>query len=374
MLPRIITPGDSRTPSTRPMRLVSIPAGHPYIERATAAAEINLLPDPPVPGAADGVWWPPAALDPTWLRVNGADIDVLHIHFGTESFPPSHLSACIDAARDTATPVIFTVHDLEHPQLGDQGSYARQLDELVPAVDALVTLTEGASEMIRARWGREATVIPHPSVLAPDAVVPSVLPSRDLTIGVMLKDLRPNVDAVGTVSAIREVIAGLHGQGVRVTAEVRMHHQVRDAAARDEIRSLCSDTDQVTLVEHERLDDRELVTAISRLDVCVLPYRHGTHSGWLELCWDLAVPVAAPSIGYYAEQHVDDTVAAYTRGDAASLERAVLALFDTSSGRPGSAGRTALVALRRTHRAITDELVASAHAALYRRVISEYRS
>ena len=34
----------------------------------------------------------------------------------------------------------------------------------------------------------------------------------------------------------------------------------------------------------------------------MLPYRFGTHSGWLEACYDLGTPVLAPDCGFYAEQ------------------------------------------------------------------------
>ena len=34
----------------------------------------------------------------------------------------------------------------------------------------------------------------------------------------------------------------------------------------------------------------------------VLPYRFGTHSGWLEACYDLGTAVVAPTCGFYAEQ------------------------------------------------------------------------
>ena len=35
----------------------------------------------------------------------------------------------------------------------------------------------------------------------------------------------------------------------------------------------------------------------------VLPYRFGTHSGWLEACFDLGTAVIAPSCGFYRQQH-----------------------------------------------------------------------
>ena len=36
--------------------------------------------------------------------------------------------------------------------------------------------------------------------------------------------------------------------------------------------------------------------------VSVLPYRFGTHSGWLEACFDLGTAVIAPSCGFYKQQ------------------------------------------------------------------------
>jgi hypothetical protein len=155
-----------------------------------------------------------------------------------------------------------------------------------------------------------------------------------------------------------------------------MHHAVRDPEAREAVRRLVGRSEAALLIEHERLEDLGLAIALSRLDVCLLPYRHGTHSGWLELCWDLGVSVAVPSgIGAYLEQHPDDTVSAYDLGDGASLERAVGELLEADgASRAGSAGRGATVADRRARRVVDDAVGAAAHAELYRRVIAERAS
>lgn len=363
-------------PTSRPIRVVSIPAAHPYVGRVSASPEIDVLEDPPVEGAPSGVWWPPVALDPSWIRDHAADADLLHIHFGTESFPPGHVTACLEAAHEVGWSVVYTVHDLEHPQLEHQGAYGAQLDELVRGADALVTLTPGAAEGIRERWGREAMVIAHPSLLSDDVDVPLVLPSAGFRVGVHLKDLRPNVDAVGVVTTLIDAVERLRRRGADVVAEIRMHHVVRDPEARDAVRRLVGRSEAALLIEHERLDDLGLAIALGRLDVCLLPYRHGTHSGWLELCWDLGVSVAVPSgIGAYLEQHPDDTVSAYDLGDGASLERAVGELLEADGAtRAGSAGRSATVAERRARRVVDDAVGAAAHAGLYRRVIAERAS
>jgi hypothetical protein len=53
---------------------------------------------------------------------------------------------------------------------------------------------------------------------------------------------------------------------------------------------------------HDFLPDDELWHYFQGLDLSVLPYRFGTHSGWLEACYDLGTTVVAPDCGYYAEQ------------------------------------------------------------------------
>ena len=358
-------------PGTAPgiVTIAAAPAGHPYVQRVTAAPGIVLLPDPAVPGAPAGVWWPPPVLDPAWIGANRAAAQVLHIHFGTESFAPGHLTDVIDTAHAVGWPVVYTAHDLEHPQLGDQAAYARQLDELVLGADAVVTLTDGAAATIGERWGRRAIVIPHPSVVAADAATPAVRSLDGIRIGVHLKDLRPNVDGPGTVRTLLGAVARLRADGLPAIAEVRLHHRVRDESAREEVRGLCAADENVVLVEHGRLSDAELAIAVSRLDAYVLPYRHGTHSGWLEMCWDLGVPVAAPLVGHYAEQHPDGSVASFATGDDSALASALRGLFsrpDVTGA--GTAERADLITSRRDLRRANDAAAAAAHATLYRRL------
>jgi hypothetical protein len=358
------------------IRVVSIPAQHPYITNVTAAAGITVLPDPRPLGAPAGVWWPPVALDPQWIRAHAATADLLHIHFGTESFTAEHLVECLSAAGEAGWPVVFTVHDLEHPQLSDQAGYRAQLDVLIPGADALLTLTEGAAAVIRSRWGRTALVVPHPAVV-PDAVVPTdstVTPT--IRVGMHLKDLRSNIDAVAMASALGDAIDRLAADGLDVSAELRLHRTVRDDGARATIRELARRHERVTLVEHERLDDAELYRAVGGLDVCVLPYQHGTHSGWLEMCWDLGTAVVAPRVGFYAEQHPDGTVVSFEPDKlGTALAEALRAAIDSPfSTRPGSPDRVGEVSRRRGLRGLQLETLTRAHLALYGDLVDAHRT
>lgn len=363
-------PGPGAVARPAAVRVVSVPAAHPYVLRATAAPGVAVLPDPTPPGAAPGQWWPPVVLDPRWVAAHAVDADLLHVHFGTESFTPQHLADTVDAAHAAGWPVVLTVHDLEHPQLADQAPYRAQLDALVAGADALITLTPGAADEVRGRWGRAALVLAHPRLLGADVALDD-LPrtTDDLTVGLHLKDIRPNVDAVGTTRRLVDAVTALARAGLPARAEVRLHREVRDPAARDAVRALCADAERVSLVEHDRLDDEALARTLARLDACVLPYTHGTHSGWLELCWDLGVPVAAPAVGYYAEQHPDGSVATVEGDDLAATLRALAAAPTTT--RAGTPERAAQVRARRAERDRTDAAVAAAHADLYRRLVAE---
>jgi hypothetical protein len=268
------------------------------------------------------------------------------------------------------------VHDLEHPQLNDQAGYRAQLDVLIPGADALFTLTEGAATEIHRRWGRTALVVPHPAVV-PDAVVPTeATVSPVIRVGMHLKDLRSNIDAVAMASALCDAIDRLNADGFDVSAELRLHRTVRDDGSRDAIRALARRGGRVTLVEHERLDDAELYRMLGGLDVCVLPYRHGTHSGWLEMCWDLGTAVVAPRVGFYAEQHPDGTVVSFEPDPlGTTLAEAIRTAVDSPlSTRPGSPDRVREVSRRRGLRGSELEALTLAHLALYGELVEAHRT
>ena len=57
--------------------------------------------------------------------------------------------------------------------------------------------------------------------------------------------------------------------------------------------------DQHDLIEvrvHPYFTDDELWDYLSSVSVSVLPYRFGTHSGWLEACFDLGTAAVVPTL------------------------------------------------------------------------------
>jgi hypothetical protein len=125
-----------------------------------------------------------------------------------------------------------------------------------------------------------------------------------------------------------------------------------------------ADDDLVDLRVHDFMSDDDLFDYLASLDVSVLPYRFGTHSGWLEACRDLGTTVVAPSCGHYADQ---GSVVTYEhdedRFDAASLHRAL----QQAVAQPGLGAMTA--GERRIQRAG----VAAFHVGLYRELMERTR-
>lgn len=344
------------------MRVAAIPAGHPYVQAVCDPAVVELLPDVLHAGVPATQWWPPRMLDADWITAHAADFDVLHLHFGMESYSVNHVAAALAAARAAGRPVVFTLHDLENPQLRDQSEHIKMLDLIVPAADELITLTPTAQREIAQRWGREARVVPHPALAS--SLLPGQ-PSAVRTVGLHLRDLRPNIDATGVVATLVRAVAVLRGAEADMRGVVYLNDDVRDDETAELITEMLPATGGVELRRTARMADDELTASIADLDASILPYSHGTHSGWLELCHDLAVPVIGPRVGHFGSQHPDDYTA-FDIGDPVSLAAAILQATDAASSRPGSAARAAAIAERVGQRRVEGAKIRAAHTMLYR--------
>lgn len=278
--------------------VASVPAGHSYVRNisdARATPEFRVLPDPPVPGAAAGEWWPHRSLEPAWLHAHHDRFDLLHLHFGYEHRSTSELRATVEALRAQGKPLVLTVHDLRNPHQADPGPHRAALDVLVPAADAVITLTPGAAARIAGEWGRRAKVVPHPHVVEPARARLASRRGADdsFVVGVHAKSVRANCDAVAVAEQLARTVATLPGARLLV-------HAHDDDGGRRAAGELARRGVPVTV--RPRFSDAELFDYLESLDVSVLPHRFGTHSGWLEACYDLGTTVLAPDCGFFDEQ------------------------------------------------------------------------
>lgn len=331
--------------SVLPIRLVTVPAAHPYV---TA-----VRPDGVLPVAVDRVvgWDPDPFLDagsvPSWA---GA-ADLVHLHFGFDHLDADAMRRWTDAVRAAGVPLVLTAHDLRNPHHTDPAPHTAVLDVLMERAAAVVTLTDGAAREIDGRWGRTAEVIPHPTLVDPAATAD--VPTEPGLVAVHLKSLRRNL--CDPIDLVRAAAAGAAVGGGRLRVDV--HPEAMDDPRLQGLR----DEPGLEVAVHPRFDDDELERYLRRAHVTVLPHRWGTHSGWLELARDLGTAVVAPSCGHYRDQWAQ--VHGYTNDeqqglDPGSLAAAVAAAV--AAPPPEPADRTVRLAEAAAGRA--------RHAALYREV------
>lgn len=312
-----------------PIRVLSVPAGHVYVRHLSALEpdEVVRLPDAPVSdGVAAAPWWPPSALAADWVRDHRDEFDLAHVHFGFDARSQGDLAAWVEELRRSGKPLVYTVHDLRNPHHDDPTLHDAHLDVLVPAADAVITLTPGAATTIERRWGRRPLVLPHPHVVPLERVGRPRPPRDDFVVGVHLKSLRAGMDPAPVVEVLAKLVPTLPGARLRLdvhTDVVTPGHPRHDPATRQLLHEVAA-IDEVELVVHDYFSDDELWDYLVSLDLSVLPYRHGTHSGWLEACHDLGTTVLAPDCGYYLEQRPGLGFALNDDGvDVATLEAAV---------------------------------------------------
>ncbi|MET3806540.1 hypothetical protein ABIB25_003556 [Nakamurella sp. UYEF19] len=300
------------------IRVASVPSGHPYVENLgdpDGGGGVVRPPDPrpAVAVVAPGQWWPPRMLDLDWLADHHDEFDVMHLHFGFDAATPTHLADWTGLLAQHRIPLVLTVHDLINPHFADPTGHQVQLDVLIPAAADLITLTPQAASVIRRRWGAAATVIPHPH-LVPLPRMDRPRPAHGpFVVGIHAKSLRANIDPVPLLTELLPALPSLP----RVVLRVDVHPEILELDGSDqrgpgsdqrgprlrEWLEIASNHPQVSIEVHDRFDDDQLWDYLQAIDLCVLPYRFGTHSGWLEACVDLGTGVLVPATGCYEGQH-----------------------------------------------------------------------
>ena len=297
----------------------------------------------------------------SWVDEHAGEFDIMHVHFGFDAISPEDLTDVVRTLREHEKPLVLTVHDLRNPHHETADTHDAQLGVLVGAADAVLTLTPGAARTILARWGRQATVLPHPHVV-PEKWLARPRPAREtFVIGLHAKSLRANMDPLPLVEAIVAALPAMPGAVLRIDAHTDVMtsgYARHDAEFADRLTFL-AEAGRLDLRVHDYFSDDELWGYLQELDVSVLPYRFGTHSGWLEACHDLGTWVVAPDCGFYPQQRPCLTYAATGMQRNGTLVEAVM-----KAHRLWRAGQAAPRAARAQRRAERDFL-GDAHRAIY---------
>ncbi len=277
------------------MRVASVPRRHAYTRHIGWEGDgVTRIASP------DATYRASDLVDADWVRDHRDDFDCMHTHFGFGDVALTAMQEWLDALADVGRPLVHTVHDLENPHHADQGHHCRQLDLLIPAAAEVITLTGCAAGRVERRWGRRPVVLPHPHIVELERVgrprpVPAVL-----TVGVHLKDLRAAVHGPELWTDLAAAIDGDDRFRLRFDVYPAALERQPDAAAR--LDALVADAGaELVLAPYGTDDDFEAY--VRSIDVAVLAYRWGTHSGWAEACLDVGTQVIAPRGTCIADQH-----------------------------------------------------------------------
>ena len=299
---------------TPALRVLAIPSAHPYSERlrstSPGASRVVHLDDPAVPGAPAGAV---VATDRARRRAGCVATRARSMSCTcTSASTPPHRPTCgrwVRALREAGIPLVLTLHDLVNPHFTDQRDHLARLDVLVPAADALITLTAGAASEIEQRWGRSAEVLAHPHV-APLELVGAAPAGRRTTTRVPSSSASTSRACAPTSSPSRSCASCRRRWRPSRTRSSSSTSTVTCSTPRTRATTASCSSRSPTSTAGAVCASRctsvapthELWEHLRGLDLAVLPYAFGTHSGWVEACHDLGTTVLAPRTGHWVEQ------------------------------------------------------------------------
>ncbi|MGW9349023.1 hypothetical protein [Nocardiopsis flavescens] len=227
--------------------------------------------------------------------------DVLHLHH--IEFDDLHtlrlvLSECVRAQRR----VVFTAHDLE-PLFTPRPQYRRKLRLLAEHRVPFICLTPGSAVEVRQRWGPTTVVAPHGYVVPPqeqpDRDEQRTLKARYLLFG----SLRDNRDITTVLYNWR---FGRRQRRTSLTLLLRSPGPVNVRQEHDRwdlIATMAAAEPRLRVGLAPFPTDADVVSTAQECDALILPYLWGTHSGQLELAFDLGLLPVASDVGFLRQQY-----------------------------------------------------------------------
>jgi hypothetical protein len=283
-----------------PLRILHIPGRTPYARklRGDSFSIINET-------TSDGVAVPRDASFEWVRRQPSLDFfDVLHIQSVELAELPA-IEEVLQRAASQRKGIVLTIHDVG-PLFPDEGGpFSERINLACQFAKSVVTLTDCARQEISSRFGLSSatiSIIPHGSVLPISHRLWTRKSAQNqfFSLG-MFGGVRPNRSFL---TAAVNALYGLEPEAVRVKILSRGLNPIELAYGAEalQLANLAASDSRLSFKLSPFPDDDEVADFVSSLDVLVLPYLFGTHSGQLELAMDLGVRVIAPGFGCYRAQ------------------------------------------------------------------------
>lgn len=282
----------------------------------------------------------PDALTASWLldRRPLDWLDVLHLHH-IELDDINVLERLLAECADCGVKVVYTAHDIT-PMYCTADSFRERMKLLARSGVAWICLTAASAETLKDQMPAipQVTVIPHGYVVNPDHVA-----SSPLNIS---RHSAPRYLMYGALRASRDHLSTIANWSLSVTdpaacltlflrALSPADFQRHDVPA---LLALIKSDKRIQTAMRAHLPDAEVATAGLRADALLLPYLYGSHSGQLELAFDLNLLPVCSAVGYLKDQ--------YRLHDGLVTEPV---WFDWSGGHPFLFGEQFVAALETAH-------------------------
>lgn len=319
---------------SRALRVVHLPARTPYV-RKIVSDNFTVL-----NGVNAGHGVVPGAVTAAWLldRRPLDWLDVLHLHH-IELDDITVLERLLAECTDSGVKVVYTAHDIT-PMYCTTDSFRERMKLLAHSGVAWICLTAASAETLNDQIPAipQVTVIPHGYVVNPDDVASSPLDAR--------RHLAPRYLMYGALRASRDHLSTIANWSLSVTdPAARLTLLLRAISPADFQRhdvpallALIKSEKRIQTTMRAYPSDAEIAAAGLRADALLLPYLYGSHSGQLELAFDLNLLPVCSAVGYLKDQ--------YRLHDGLVTEPV---WFDWSDGHPFLFGEQFVAALETAH-------------------------
>ncbi|MFI5808570.1 hypothetical protein [Streptomyces sp. NPDC051561] len=282
------------------LRVVHVPARTPYA-RKLHGPDFHILNDTPLP-TGETI---PAAVNATWLLDHTplTWLDVLHLHH-IDAEDPATLERLLDACTTADVRVVFTAHDTT-PMYGTPADFTARLRLLLAAGVHWVCLTGTSRSALTDLLGTPppAAVIPHGYVAPPEELLRR---ERERGSGsarfLMYGAARHSRDQI---SPVINWSLGTPDPGATLQLLLRAFSPA-DFTTESRTPLLLETARQdprIRLTMRPYPTDDDVINAGLASDVLLLPYLWGSHSGQLELAFDLNLLPVCSRTGHLPEQH-----------------------------------------------------------------------
>jgi hypothetical protein len=284
------------------MRILHIPARTPYARKLNSedfsVVNQTTIDDREIPRDASFEWLN--------NQRNFDFFDILHIH-SVELTSTETIQQVLDRCQRTKKGIVFTIHDVRPMFSTDQKKYNKTLKIIAKTGARLITLTCGAQMEIVKTLNIEplsVNVIPHGFVLPPKDdrwQRQKKIESSVCSFG-MYGGFRPNREIL--TPAIN-IAYGIFEKEINLTFLTRAISPI-EIFNNEEVNKfveLALLKNHITLRLYPFPSDDQIFDFMSEIDILIMAYRWGTHSGQLELAFDLGVIPIISNVGYYYDQY-----------------------------------------------------------------------